>query len=240
MAATGGGENDLSQTASSRGQGQAARELVPAGDDATDPRPGDFILCHRRGFVSWCIRKGTRGPVSHAAFVETPGLLIEALSHGVKRTPLAAYRNVEYWIVRSDLTGDDQAQAVAFARSCLGEGYGWATIFGLALGIAWRYLTPGRGLPALVGPGTRVCSGLVAQSQVRGWTVYPFEPSACSPTDLFDYASCEGLERPDPSELPSQPVEARHRNIGVDEPRRNVEDARNPACGVMLGHLCGQ
>jgi hypothetical protein len=168
-----------------------AVELVPMGRDAANVSPGDFLLCHRRGFVSACIRAGERiktgkgSVVSHAAFIETAGddpTLIEALTKGVCRTPLSAYRHVEYWIVRTKLTGDDQLQAVAFAQSCVGDKYGFAT----DLGIAIRFLTPGKGLWFGAG-GTQICSGLVAQTQVRGWVNYPFEPAPCAPSDLFDF-----------------------------------------------------
>lgn len=162
-------------------------EHVPAGTDAADAQPGDFILCHRAGFVSRVIRLGERlrlrqADVSHAAFCENAGTLIEALTRGVKRTPLAAYRHIEYWIVRAGLDPQDQAQAVAFARSCVGEQYGWLT----DLGIALRFLTPGHGL-WFGSDGTEICSGLVAQAEVRGWVNYPVQPAAISPQELFGF-----------------------------------------------------
>lgn len=171
-------------------------ELVPAGQDAIGAQPGDLILCHRKGFASACIRFGERlktgkgAVVSHAAFVAThymghEATLIEALTKGVCVTPLSAYRHVEYWIVRTGLQGNDRAQAVSFAQSCLGQKYGWSTIIGLAL----RFCTPGKGLPGLLSNGTKICSGLVAQTQVRGWTIYPFEPASCAPSDLFNFYS---------------------------------------------------
>src|ERR1035437_1153273 len=125
-----------------------AKELVPIGTTATDPRPGDFILCHRKGLASKLIRAGEYvherqgAVVSHAAFIETPTTLIEALTRGVVRTPLEDYRDIEYWIVRTGLPPLDQHQAVAFAQSCVGQKYGFVVIFGVAL----RYLTWGEGL----------------------------------------------------------------------------------------------
>ena len=171
-------------------------EPVPIDEDAQDVRPGDFLLCHRKGFASWCIRagerlKGARGAkVSHAAFCETPDTLIEALTKGVVRTPLSAYREVEYWIVRTELQAEDQDQAVEFARSCVGQRYGFLTDFGIAL----RFLTPGRGL-WLGMDGTEICSGLVAQTQVRGWANFPGDPAAMSPSELFDHYDSAGSDR---------------------------------------------
>jgi hypothetical protein len=174
-------------------------ELVPIGTDAQNVRAGDLILCHRKGFASWCIRTGEwikyrKGAVvSHAAFVETssmptygnvaPPMLIEALTRGVVRTPLSDYRHIEYWIVRTHLQADDQLQAVRFAQSCIGQKYGFSTDVGLAV----RFLTPGDGSFGLLSDGTKICSGFCAQTQVRGWTIYPFEPSDCAPTQLFNF-----------------------------------------------------
>jgi hypothetical protein len=109
-------------------------------------------------------------------------MLIEALTRGTVRTPLSAYREVEYWIVRTGLEGVDVDQAVAFARSCLGDEYGFLT----DLGIGLRFLTPGRGLWFGMS-GTEVCSGLVAQAEVRGPVIYPWDPASCSPGDLLRF-----------------------------------------------------
>jgi hypothetical protein len=178
-------------------------ERVPAGENAAGVMPGDFILCHRRGFVAWMIRLGERlrlhrADVSHAAFCEDADTLIEALTHGTTRTPLNAYRDIEYWIVRALLVGDDAEQAVVFARTCLGATYGFVT----DLGIALRFLTPGRGLWFGM-TGTEICSGLVAQTQVRGWAIFPVEPAAISPQELFDFYAPRALER-SPMSNPTQ------------------------------------
>lgn len=159
------------------------------GQDATGVMPGDMILLRRSGFVSWVIRVGERlrlrrADVSHTAFCESSQVLIESLTRGTVRTQLSAYRHTEYWIVRAGLTGDDALQAVAFARSCVGEQYGWLT----DLGIALRFLTPGRGLWFGMN-GTAICSGLCAEAQVRGWAIYPVDAAAISPQELFDHYS---------------------------------------------------
>lgn len=168
-----------------------APELVPVGQDAQGVRAGDFILCHRRGLVSALIRLGERlrlrrAEVSHAALCRADGYVYEALVRGVCVTPLAAYRDVEYWIVRMEMQTTDQRQAIRFARSCVGERYGWLTIVGIAL----RFLTPGRGL-WLGMDGTEICSGLVAEALVRGWSIFRHNPGSLTPQELFDYAKRE-------------------------------------------------
>ena len=168
----------------------AAIEVSPAGETAADTRPGDFILAHRKGVASFLIRTGERIRLrsgarwSHTAIIVAPGVLVEALTHGVMQTPLAAYEHIEYVLVRTGLQGDDQRQAVAFARSCLGQRYGWTIIAGIAL----RFLTPGRGLWFGM-DGTQICSGLVAQAQCRGWAIFPVNPSSITPAKL---AECYG------------------------------------------------
>jgi uncharacterized protein YycO len=157
-------------------------ERVPAGQDASNPQPGDFILVHRKGLAAAIIRFGEGGPYSHAAYVETPDTLIESLTRGTVRTPLSVYRDMEYAIVRTHLSAEDEAQATAFVVSCVGQVYGWPEIAGLAL----RYLTPGQGLWFGM-DGTEICSGLVAQGQVRGWANFPTNAATVSPEGLRRY-----------------------------------------------------
>lgn len=167
-------------------------ENSPVGQD-TPVRPGDILFAHRKGFISRVIGLGERirfgdGHWSHCAFVETPDTLIEALAHGVVRTPLNDYREIEYKVVHTNLEPLDIAQAVAFAQSCIGQEYGFGIIFGIIL----RYLTPGRGLWFGMN-GTEICSGLTAQAEVRGWANYPWNPASCSPTELWKYYERQSL-----------------------------------------------
>ena len=162
-------------------------EICPPGVEATNPQPGDFILCHRKGFASSVIRWGERikfrggDEWSHAAFIETPTTVIEALTKGVSRNPLVGYKDTLYVLVRTELHGDDRQQAVAFAQSCVGQEYG----FLVDLGIAIRFLTPGRGLWFGM-DGTEICSGLVAQALCRGWKIFKDNPAAISPAELSE------------------------------------------------------
>jgi len=161
-------------------------ELVPAGQDAQNLAPGDLIFCHRTGLASQTIRvleHLRQGDCrwSHVAVAENSVTLIEALTRGVTRNPLSEYRDIEYAVVRMHLSAQDQEQAVAFLRSCLGEHYAWMLIAGIAV----RYLTPGRGgftLGSL--DGTQICSGLAAQAAVRGPMIFAHEPSSLTPAEL--------------------------------------------------------
>lgn len=165
--------------------------VSPAGSDSK-PLPGDFILCHRKGFASACIRGGERLRLrsgdnwSHAALCINETEIVEALTHGVERNPISVYRDIEYVVVQTNLGGlnggYDAQQAVAFALSCVGQKYGFAIILGIGL----RFLTPGTGLWFGMN-GTEICSGLVGQSLVRGWANFPVNPSALTPADLALY-----------------------------------------------------
>ncbi len=151
------------------------------------PQPGDFILCHRKGFASAFIRWGERirfrsgARWSHVIFVVSDTDCIEALTRGVVRTPLSAYATTDHEVVPTSLQNADLDQAIAFAQSCVGQEYGWMDIFGCAL----RFLTPGRGLWFGMN-GTEICSGLVGQCLVRGWAIFKVNPSSMSPAELAE------------------------------------------------------
>lgn len=165
----------------------ASYQVVPIGQDAQDALPGDFILCHRRGPASAFIRWGERirfrsgARWSHAAYIETPDTIIEALGRGVVRNPLHVYRDIEYVLVHTYLSPEDLAQATAFVHTCLGQHYG----FMIDAGIGLRFLMPGRGLWFGMN-GTEICSGLVAQAQTRGWANFPRNPASISPAELAE------------------------------------------------------
>lgn len=164
-------------------------EDVSPGLDAKYAEAGDFILCHRKGFAAWCIRQGERlhfkpgSRWSHAAFCEDDMFVIEALTHGVRRTPLAAYRNVEYTLVKTHMDPKDAEQAIAYARHLLYEKYGWLEILGVAL----RFLTPGRWGLYFGSSRTTICSGLVANALTRGDAIFDVEPSTMTPAELASY-----------------------------------------------------
>lgn len=163
-------------------------ELVAAGADASAVAVGDFILVARSGPVSALIRIGqsirpAQRPwrrLTHVAFIASvDGDLIEADWRGVARTHLSAYRQKPYVHVSAGLAASDQAQAKAFAESCVGQSYGRVVILGCAL----RMLTPGRGLWFGMN-GTEICSGLQAQALCRGDAIFKANPASMIPAEL--------------------------------------------------------
>lgn len=158
--------------------------------------PGDFILTHRDRFYSKLVSFGQRRRFkdanamyahwSHAALIEnSSGCIIEALATGVCRNSIEEYRHVELHYVHVDMDNQDRKQAVAFARSCLGQRYGWSII----LGLGFVLLTNSR---LQVGfNGTEICSALVARALERGPFIFPKTPITMCPADLAAFFKIE-------------------------------------------------
>jgi len=115
------------------------------------------------------------------ATFETPDTLIEAVAQGVVRTPASFYDSYDRVLVRARLDAHDVEQALAFLRSCLGQGYGFVTFVGVAL----RILTPGRGLWFGLN-GTEICSGLGMQAQTRGGGIPAVDPASMTPAEVAE------------------------------------------------------
>lgn len=160
------------------------------GQSVTAPQPGDFLLLSE-GEDAWTrlIRFGQglryRGPRrqcarwNHAAlFVDTQGTIIEALSSGVARRPVADYAPQDYVVVHLELSDEDRREAVAFAASCLHDGYGWLTIASVVL-LVLTGTTLAFGLD-----GQEICSGLVAGSLEHAGVIFPRDATHLMPADL--------------------------------------------------------
>jgi uncharacterized protein YycO len=164
-----------------------------AGDGASGTIPGDFILTHR--YHNWYsdlisfgqgIRfQGKRRPYahwSHAAFITGyDGEIIEARGRGIIRQNIHEYKDREYHYVHLNYEMSDRLQAIAFAESCLGDGYGFLTIIALALTI----MTPA-GIEFGLN-GTEICSALVASCLERGPYIFPKGAISMMPADLAEY-----------------------------------------------------
>jgi len=162
------------------------------GEEATDPRPADFILLHTSNWSSNLIHLGQKlryhGKDSkytvwnHAAIIiNTNGDIIQALNSGVRRGNLSEYKGTDYHLVRIKASREDRLEAVCFAEYALGEKYGTLTIVSIAL----SFLT---GLKFSFGfDGQQICSGLVARALERTKAIFGSEPSHITPADLAKY-----------------------------------------------------
>lgn len=119
--------------------------------------------------------------------MSTEGDLIEAVGAGVVPSHLAKYDGVEYHLVRISASPEDRAQAVAFARASLQQGYGYATVVSIAISLA-------TGAKFSFGfNGQQICSGLVARALERTSAIFQQEPSHITPAEL---AKLYGAEPP--------------------------------------------
>lgn len=165
---------------------------VAEGQTDTDIKPGDFILTYHDGIYSHLIRIGQlfrfRGKdacfakYTHAALVvNTEGDIIEALAGGIVQSHISKYSPQEYIHIGILASDEDRTEILSFAKSCVGEKYGWATI----LSIAFSLLT---GAKFSFGfDGQEICSGLVARALERSTAIFPRDGSHIMPADLAKY-----------------------------------------------------
>ena len=148
-------------------------------------------------FVSRLIRFGQRGygkeaaSWNHCAIYIGNGEIIEALTNGVVHSYASKYPSKDVRVLtveaknwngpRSTIEYDPimRANAVSFALSCVGEKYGFLTIFAIAV----KVLTKGK-LDFNI-QGTSICSGLAARCLERlGYNFQPYDPAELTPAYL--------------------------------------------------------
>ena len=155
--------------------------------------PGDLLLIRTNHFVSKLIRFGQRGygkdaaRWNHVAVYVGGGQIVEALTQGVVLSKADKYPYLDTQpikaqprgLVLGEYGGAMRGNASMFARTCVGEKYGWATIAAIAV----KTLTKGRidfGIQ-----GTSICSGLAARSLERlGYNFNPWDPAELTPAYL--------------------------------------------------------
>lgn len=171
-------------------------EVYKPGDAATDFEPGDFILTHRKKFISRMIRvaEKIRGRDrkysywSHAAvIVDKDGSLVEAETKGVVLSPLSKYQPEEYHLVHLGDSADanDRRQVAAFAKSLVGQPFGFLDMFSVTLS-----LLTGAKLNISY-ESHLMCSALVARALERTSAIFGDEPAHMLPADLARYYGVE-------------------------------------------------
>jgi uncharacterized protein YycO len=164
-------------------------------------QPGDILMVRTNHFVSKLIRFGQRGygkPASewnHCGVCVGNFEIVEALTTGVVRSPISKYPTADVRILSvkpcAIVNGEHQGEyskladeamrrnAVNFARSCVGEKYGFLTIFAIAVKVLIK------GKIDFNIQGTSICSGLAARSLERlGYNFQPFDPAELTPAYL--------------------------------------------------------
>jgi uncharacterized protein YycO len=160
--------------------------------DAKTPRQGDLIFVKTNHFVSRLIRFGQRSYGKEAAqwnhvaiYVGdradgTGACVVEALTSGVQRSPLSKYKSNQLKLVHINIEDIRMRyNAAQFANSCVGEKYGFVTIFAIALKTLFK------GHFNFGVQGTSICSGLAARSLERmGYNWNPYDPAELTPAYL--------------------------------------------------------
>ena len=175
------------------------------GEEVADPQPGDFILTHNATWSAKLVQFGQklryRGAESKyarwnhtALIVDNQGSIIEALGRGISQSHISDYKPTEYYVVHIDATEADRQEAVAFARACLNQRYGWLTLVSIALSL----LT---GTKLSFGfDGQQICSGLVARALERTNAIFLPEASHIMPAFLAQYYEVD----PPPPDTPTR------------------------------------
>ena len=153
-------------------------------------RPGNFFLVKRRTLIGRLIsfgqkiRYGNSSKWNHCGvIINANGDLIEAHADGVKQRNIRVYDAWEHdvRIVNVLCSDEDRQEIVNFARSCLGDTYGFLTILSIGL-----ILVTGFRLRFNI-RGQEICSGLVARSMERGPFIFHEEPAQISPAYLASF-----------------------------------------------------
>src|SRR5438046_2505429 len=160
------------------------------GEEAHEMSPGDFILAHRHhvlaGLISLAQKRrfhgadGVYAHWSHCALVDSDGQLIEAEIDGIVRSAVSKYRRDEYHLVRMDreLDASGRQRAAGYARSRLGQGFGFLDMFGISISVL-------AGRPVrLVRGDHEICSSLVVRALQQAGLLKELDPALTLPADL--------------------------------------------------------
>jgi len=169
----------------------AHAERYGPGEEPDRFEPGDFILAHRHnpmgGLISSGEKRRFRGSdakYAHwthcATVVSEDGALVEAESTGVKRSPIARYKDDEYHLVRlgAEFASEGRKETVAYAEAQVGQAFGYLELIGAALFLlfGWRL--------RLMRRDHQICSGLVVRALQKGGEVQDLDPDLALPADL--------------------------------------------------------
>lgn len=169
----------------------ATVERYGPGEEASEYKPGDFILTHRNrpigGLITLGQKRRFRGADaayahwSHCALiVDVAGTLVEAEALGVVTTPISKYRAKELHLVRlgSEFDAEGRKRAVAYSKSQVGAGFGYLALVGVSV-----YLLTGWPL-RLMRRNHQICSELVVRALQAGGLLKDADPSLTLPADL--------------------------------------------------------
>lgn len=174
-------------------------EEVPKGTTADGVLPCDFILTRGESVFNRLTHLGQKLRIhgddrrytewDHAALITSnKGDLIEATFQGVQEGHLDEYRERDYILVRIRAGMGDRYQGVRYAKSLLGQPYGYLTIASLVISTLTgsKFVFSADGRP--------ICSGMVARALERTGALFDRDPSHIAPADLAKYFKVEFAE----------------------------------------------
>lgn len=147
--------------------------------------PGDIVFCHSPTWLGKAIRWGERLHSSTKAshwnhvgiIINAQGDMIEALARGVRIGNISSYPDNA--VVSPKLGIQDTKQALKFASSVVGIGYGYITVLSIFLDLLMPWF-----LHFKAGD-TLICSELVARAlEHGGWISPKLDTSHVMPSDL--------------------------------------------------------
>lgn len=106
--------------------------------------------------------------------------IIEAAAKGPRWARLSDYRPGTYQLVTVPMSQEDANEVVDYARSTIGDQYGFITI----ACIAFNLLTPSFFRIDFRRKGTLICSALVARALEHGGVIGPDDPFQVMPAQL--------------------------------------------------------
>lgn len=148
---------------------------------------GDLVLVQGTAWTSRRIKAGQRRHdpkwcwATHCAIMVTDTHMVEALTHGVERSPLSKYDHVKHAVV--PVTYSDPAvrqRAIDFANHAIGRQYGLLEDASLAV-----YCYTGTRIRTVL-DNQLICSALVAEALSREF-IFPFEPLLAMPAHLTKF-----------------------------------------------------
>jgi len=169
----------------------AKAERYGPGEEASEYEPGDFILTHRNRPIAALITfgqarrfRGPDAPFAHwshtALIVDREGMIVEAESMGVVKSPISKYKATEYHLVRlgPEFGAEGRKRTVDYASSQVGVAFGYLALAGLSI-----YLLTG--LPVrLMRRNHQICSELVVRALQAGGLLTDADPALTLPADL--------------------------------------------------------
>jgi len=141
---------------------------------------GDVILVAGSGIGDRAIRRATGSPWTHCGLAVSDTALVEATSRGVRETPLRAYQargDLRVRVISTALSPARVEDAVRYARSRVGQEYGYFSIISIWLSLA----TAGRLPLTITERDTETCSELVATALFHAGVDVPLPFSIVTP-----------------------------------------------------------